>query len=113
MIAMVAVDAKTVQKIKRVQSQVEPYIIDMIKQSNEFTCPFRMLKEGFPNQDDAKDIVTRVARMLYKNGLLNKLEISLSDEEAFDALLYAFGYWGGKTLFKHGDNICRCREKCY
>jgi hypothetical protein len=108
---MVAIGAETIQKIKMVTNEVEPYIIEMISNSDEASCPYRLLAEG--QTDETRDIVARIARMLYENDLLSKLDISLENEEAFDTLLYAFGYWGGKTLYKYGNQICRCQNKCY
>lgn len=110
---MVAIGAETIRKIKKSQNVVEPHIIDMIRSSDESNCPFRLLREGYPDTDETREIVTKVARMLYQNDLLNKLGISLSKEEAYDTILYAFGYWGGKTLYKHGNEICRCKDRCY
>jgi hypothetical protein len=110
---MVAISADTIRKIKNVQNAVEPYIVNMIKKSDESTCPYRLLKEGYPETMETKEIVTTVARMLYKNNLLGKLDISLSNDDSYDTLLYAFGYWGGKTIYKYGNDICRCDNKCY
>ena len=110
---MVAIEAKTLQKIRSIQDEVEPHIVDMIKCSDESNCPYKMLKTGDYQSADAKNAVTKIARMLYKTGLLTKLDVSLSDDEAFDTLLYAFGYWGGQTLYRHGNDICRCQDRCY
>ena len=112
-IAMVAIEAKMLKKIKSVQGEVEPHIVDMIKCSDEGNCPYKVLKMGDYESEDAKDAVTKIARMLYKTGLLTKLNMSLADDEAFDTLLYAFGYWGGQTLYRHGNEICQCQNKCY
>ena len=110
---MVAIGADTIRKIKSAQIAVEPHIVNMIKASNESNCPYRLLRDGYPDTKETKEIITRVARMLYQNNLLSELDISLSNQESYDTLLYAFGYWGGKTLFKHGNSICRCSNKCY
>ena len=110
---MVAIEAKVLKKIKSVQGEVEPHIVNMIKRSNERNCPYKVLKMGDYESEDAKDAVTKIARMLYKSGLLTKLNMSLADDEAFDTLLYAFGYWGGQTLYRHGSEICQCQERCY
>lgn len=110
---MVAISADTIRKIKTVQIAVEPHIVDMIRDSDEANCPYRLLREGYPETVETKEIVTKVARMLYKNNLLSELDISLSNEESYNTLLYAFGYWGGKTLYKYGNDICRCDNKCY
>ena len=110
---MVAIADGTLQKIKNAHGEVEPLIMEMIKGSNESNCPYKLMKEGDPESKETKEAVARVARMLYKHGLLNKLGISLSSGQAFDAVLYAFGYWGGRTLYKHGNEICGCPNKCY
>ncbi|MEE9151450.1 MAG: hypothetical protein V3U20_06430 [Thermoplasmata archaeon] len=110
---MVAIGAETIRKIKLAQNVVEPHIINMIMNSDQARCPYRLLMAGQAETDETKEIVTNIARMLYKNDLLTGLDISLSDEESFDTILYAFGYWGGKTLYKHGNEICRCENKCY
>jgi hypothetical protein len=67
---MVAIKAKTLKKIKAVQGEVEPHIVDMIKCSDEGNCPYKVLKKGDYESEDAKDAVTKIARMLYKTGLL-------------------------------------------
>ncbi len=110
---MVAVRADTISKIETAQKVVEPMIIDMIKSSNETNCPYRLLKDGKPESTESKGVITAVARMLYKNNLLDKLNLSLSNEESYDTLVYAFRYWGGNTLNKHGNEICTCKDKCY
>lgn len=110
---MVAIGAETIHKIKTTQTEIEPYIIEMISNSDEATCPYKLLVKGQRETDDTKEIVTKIARMLYENDLLSRLDISLNNEEAFDTILYAFGYWGGKTLYKYGNQICRCQNKCY
>ena len=112
-IVMVAIKAKTLKKIKAVQGEVEPHIVDMIKCSDEQSCPYKVLKLGNYESEEAKNAVAKIARMLYKTGLLTKLDMSLADDEAFDTLLYAFGYWGGQTLYRHGSDICQCQERCY
>lgn len=110
---MVVIGAEKIEKIKKAQKDVEPYIIDMIMKSDEASCPYRLLREEYQETDESQEIVTMMARMLYENDLLSRLEISLEDDDSFDTLLYAFGYWGGKTLYKHGSDICRCQNKCY
>ena len=110
---MVAIEAKMLKKIKLVQGEVEPHIVDMIKYSDEGNCPYKALGMGDYESEDAKEAVTKIARMLYKTGLLTKLNMSLADDEAFDTLLFAFGYWGGQTLFRHGSDICQCQNRCY
>ncbi len=110
---MVAVDKKTIQRIKSAQNEVEPLIVDMIKDSDESDCPYGVMKKGEFESPEMKKAMTKVARMLYQAGLLNKLDLSLSNDEAYDTLIYAFGYWGGKTLFKHGNDICKCEKRCY
>ena len=113
LIRMVAISEETVQRIRQAQEEVEPLIVNLIQQSDEGSCPYKVIREGDIDSKEMKDAVTKVARLLYKNGLLNKLSLSLSNEEAYDTLLYAFGYWGGNTLFRHGENICKCRDRCY
>ncbi|UCE39426.1 MAG: hypothetical protein JSW00_09450 [Thermoplasmata archaeon] len=110
---MVALKADTVSKIETAQNEVEPHIIDMIKHSDESNCPFKLLSISDSKSNETKDAVTSVARMLYKNKLLPKLNISLSNEESYDTLVYAFKYWGANTLSKHGNKICTCEKKCY
>ncbi len=110
---MVAVRADTISKIETAQQTVEPLIVDMIKNSNETNCPYRMLMEGEPESTETRGIITAVARMLYKNNLLDRLNLSLSNEDSYDTLVYAFRYWGGNTLNKYGNEICCCKDKCY
>ena len=69
--------------------------------------------DGESKSSETKGVITAVARMLYKNNLLDKLDLSLSNEESYDTLVYAFRYWGGNTLNKHGNEICTCKDKCY
>ena len=110
---MVAVEKSIIERIKNAQSEVEPLIVDMIKGSGGQNCPYGVMKKGELESPEMKEAVTKVARMLYQAGLLNKLDISLSNDEAYDTLIYAFGYWGGKTLHKHGNSICKCENRCY
>ena len=112
-IAMVALTEDMIQKIRSVQGEIEPHIVDMIRVSNASNCPFKVMMEGNPDSKGTKAAITRIARMLYKHNLLDKLNLSLSDEQAYGTILYAFGYWGGQTLTKHGDNVCDCSNKCY
>ena len=110
---MVAIEEEISQKIKNAHDEVEPLIIDMIESSNVSTCPFRMMRTANPDSKETKEAVAMLTRMLYKQGLLEKLGISLSGDQAFNILLYAYGYWGGRTLRKHGSRICKCSDKCY
>ncbi len=110
---MVAIAAETIRKIKMAQPEVEKYIMNMIKISDASNCPYRLLKEGYPDSPATREVVTSVARILYKTDLLERLDISLSDQDSYEKLLYAFGYWGGQTLYRHGERICKCSNKCY
>jgi hypothetical protein len=110
---MVAVRLDAISKIETAQKAVEPMIMDIIRSSNETNCPFRVLNQGKPESSETKGVITAVARMLYKNNLLDKLDLSLSNEESYDTLIYAFRYWGGNTLNKHGNEICTCKDRCY
>ncbi|UCF07946.1 MAG: hypothetical protein JSW28_09955 [Thermoplasmata archaeon] len=110
---MVAIDKSMLDKIRLFQDEVEPHIVDMIKCSDESNCPYKVMRGGDTESWEMRDAVTKIARMLYKTGLLTKMNLSLSDDGAIDTLLYAFGYWGGQTLHKYGDDICHCNDRCY
>ena len=110
---MVAISAEKFKRITRIQNEVEPYIMDIIRDSNESNCPYKMLKEGSIQSSRAKEAVTKVTRILYQRGLLNKMNLSLADDEVLGTIWYAFGYWGGQTLNKHGSEICSCDNRCY
>jgi hypothetical protein len=110
---MVALSSDSIEKIMAISDDVEPYIVNIIKESDESNCPYKIVMEGSLGSNEAKDAVTRVTRVLYQQGLLNRMDLSLADDEALSTIWYAFGYWGGKTLNKHGNKICTCRNKCY
>ncbi len=110
---MVAISSDTIKKIMAISEDVEPHIMDIIKRSDESNCPYKMLKEGSLITNKAKEAVTKVTRVLYQQGLLNKMDLSLADDKALGTIWYAFGYWGGKTLDKHGNDICACTNRCY
>jgi hypothetical protein len=113
MVQMVAINAEKFKKITRISEEVEPYIKDIIRDSNESNCPYKMLREGSIQSNEAKIAVTKVTRILYQRGLLNKMNLSLGDDEVLGTIWYAFGYWGGQTLNKHGNEICSCNKRCY
>lgn len=110
---MVAISAETVKRIRDTQNEIEPFIVNLIKEADEYSCPYKIIKEQNIDSLEMKVAVTKIARMLYKNGFLNRLNLSLSNEEAYDTLLYAFGYWGGNALYRHGNDICKCKDRCY
>ncbi|UCE73176.1 MAG: hypothetical protein JSV56_09050 [Methanomassiliicoccales archaeon] len=112
-IIMAAIAAKKLKKIRLIENEVEPYIINMIKGSDESNCPYKTWKEGNLESNETKEVLAKVARMLYRHDLLSKMSISLSDETAYDTLFYAFGYWGMRTLYKHHNEICLCENKCF
>lgn len=110
---MVAVGYDKIKKIMAISEEVEPHIKEMIRDSNEVNCPYRMIKEGNLESNEAKLAFTNVTRILYQEGLLNKMNLSLEDDKAINTIWYAFGYWGGKTINKFGNDICMCNKKCY
>ena len=110
---MVAISSDTIKKIMAISEDVEPHIMNIIKGSDESNCPYKMLMEGSLKSYEAKEAVTKVTRVLYQQGLLNKMDLSLADDKALGTIWYAFGYWGGKTLDKHGNDICACTNRCY
>jgi hypothetical protein len=110
---MAAISAEKYKKITGISDEVEPYIMNIIKDSNESNCPYRIIMEGKLKSNEAKEAVTKVTRVLYQQGLLSKINLSLADDEALGTIWYAFGYWGGQTLNKHGDEICSCNDRCY
>lgn len=110
---MVALSSDSIEKIMAISDDVEPYIVDIIKDSDENNCPYKIVMKGNLKTEEAKEAVTKVTRVLYQQGLLNRMDLSLADDEALSTIWYAFGYWGGRTLNKHGNKICACTNKCY
>jgi hypothetical protein len=110
---MVAMGYDKIRKIMAISEDVEPYIKELIKDSDESNCPYKMVREGNLDSDEAKEAFTHVTRILYQEGLLNRIGLSLEDDMAANTIWYAFGYWGGKTINKYGNDICLCNEKCY
>ena len=110
---MVAVGYDKIRKIMAISEDVEPHIKELIRESDESNCPYRMIREGNLESAEAKAAFTHVTRILYREGLLNKIGLSLEDDKAMNTIWYAFGYWGGKTINKYGNDICLCNEKCY
>lgn len=110
---MVTISEEAIERIREAQVDVEPFIVNMIKDSDEYSCPYKVIREDNMDPKETKTAIIKFTRMLYQHNLMNKLSLSLSNEGAYDTLLYAFGYWGGTTLFKHGNKICKCRNKCY
>ena len=110
---MVALTEDMIEKIKNVQEEVEPFIVDMLTDLDESSCPFRLIMKEKPDLEETRETVTRISRMLYEHKLMDKLELSFADSQVYDTILYAFGYWGGKALHKHKDEICNCKKKCY
>jgi hypothetical protein len=110
---MAAISSETIKKIMAISDDVEPHIMDIIKGSDESNCPYKMVMKGDHSSDEATEAVTRVTRILYQKGLLNKMDLSLADDRALGTIWYAFGYWGGKALDKHGNDICTCSDRCY
>lgn len=110
---MVAVGYDKIRKIMAISDDVEPHIKELIRVSDETNCPYKMIRDGNLDSDVAKEVFTHVTRILYKEGLLNRIGLSLEDDMALNTIWYAFGYWGGKTVNKFGDDICLCNEKCY
>jgi hypothetical protein len=110
---MAAISAEKYKKISGISDEVEPFIKNIIKNSNESNCPYKIIMEGKLKSVEAKEAVTKVTRILYQQGLLSKINVSLADEGALSTIWYAFGYWGEKTLNKHADEICSCNNRCY
>ncbi len=110
---MVALTEDMIKKIKSAQDEVEPLIVDMLMGLDESNCPFRLTLKEKPDLIETRETVTTISRMLYEHKIMDKLDLSFSDSKVYDTILYAFGYWGGKTLNKHKNEICNCKKKCY